>query len=101
MVITSKEIEAELASALGPAGQAGSEDGLSREIVARMRQELAAGPEPGLYDRVLADVERPMIETALEVTRGNQIRAAALLGINRNTLRKKIQLLGLATGRDD
>jgi two-component system nitrogen regulation response regulator GlnG len=101
MVITGKEVEDELAGALGPAATSGSEDGLSREIVARMRQELAAGPEPGLYDRLLADVERPMIETALDVTRGNQIRAAALLGINRNTLRKKIQLLGLATGRDD
>jgi two-component system, NtrC family, nitrogen regulation response regulator GlnG len=66
-----------------------------------VRQDLASGPPGELYDKVLADVERPMIETALELTRGNQIRAAGLLGINRNTLRKKIQQLGIATGRDD
>jgi two-component system nitrogen regulation response regulator GlnG len=54
-----------------------------------------------LYDQVLAKVERPLIECVLEVTRGNQIRAAAILGINRNTLRKKIQTLGLRAGRND
>jgi two-component system nitrogen regulation response regulator GlnG len=64
----------------------------------------AAGPdlpEAGLYDRVLAQVERPLIQQALSATKGNQIRAAAILGINRNTLRKKIQTLGVRTGRGD
>jgi two-component system nitrogen regulation response regulator GlnG len=48
-------------------------------------------PPPGLYDRILRDVESPLITAALAATRGNQIRAAELLGLNRNTLRKKIR----------
>ena len=52
-------------------------------------------PPPGLYDRVLQDIERPLLSICLAVTRGNQIRAAHLLGLNRNTLRKKIRDLGL------
>ena len=45
----------------------------------------------GIYDRVLREIERPLINLTLAATRGNQIRAAALLGLNRNTLRKKIR----------
>jgi len=52
-------------------------------------------PPPGLYDRILQEVERPLISICLAATRGNQIRAAHLLGLNRNTLRKKIRDLGL------
>jgi two-component system nitrogen regulation response regulator GlnG len=52
-------------------------------------------PPPGIYDRVLAEVERPLLSICLAATRGNQIRAAQLLGLNRNTLRKKIRDLGL------
>jgi two-component system nitrogen regulation response regulator GlnG len=52
-------------------------------------------PPAGVYDRVLAEVERPLISICLAATRGNQIRAAQLLGLNRNTLRKKIKDLGL------
>ena len=48
-------------------------------------------PPPGLYDRVLRDVEAPLITAALAATRGNQIKAAELLGLNRNTLRKKVR----------
>jgi two-component system nitrogen regulation response regulator GlnG len=48
-------------------------------------------PPPGLYDRVLRDVEAPLITAALTATRGNQIKAAELLGLNRNTLRKKVR----------
>jgi len=48
-------------------------------------------PPPGLYDRIIRDVESPLIAAALAATRGNQIRAAELLGVNRNTLRKKIR----------
>jgi len=52
-------------------------------------------PPPGLYDRIVQEVERPLISICLGATRGNQIRAAHLLGLNRNTLRKKIRDLGL------
>src|SRR5579864_7437756 len=52
-------------------------------------------PPPGIYDRVLQEIERPLLSICLGATRGNQIRAAHLLGLNRNTLRKKIRDLGL------
>ncbi|UTW54014.1 nitrogen regulation protein NR(I) [Kordiimonas sp. SCSIO 12610] len=47
-------------------------------------------PPVGIYQRIISEVERPLIEKALEVTMGNQLKASALLGLNRNTLRKKI-----------
>ncbi|MDE2473420.1 MAG: nitrogen regulation protein NR(I) [Alphaproteobacteria bacterium] len=56
-------------------------------------------PPPGLYDRILRDVERPLIAISLAACRGNQIRAAQLLGLNRNTLRKKIRELGVELTR--
>jgi two-component system nitrogen regulation response regulator GlnG len=52
-------------------------------------------PPPGIYDRILAEIERPLLSICLGATRGNQIKAAHLLGLNRNTLRKKIRDLGL------
>ncbi len=52
-------------------------------------------PASGMYDRIVHEVERPLIELCLAATRGNQIRAAKLLGINRNTLRKKIRDLDI------
>jgi two-component system nitrogen regulation response regulator GlnG len=52
-------------------------------------------PASGLYDRILREIERPLIELSLSATRGNQIRAAKLLGLNRNTLRKKIRDLDI------
>ncbi len=54
-------------------------------------------PAPGLYDRLLARVERPLIIQTLRTTGGNQIKAAEILGINRNTLRKKMRELGIDT----
>jgi two-component system nitrogen regulation response regulator GlnG len=52
-------------------------------------------PPVGLYDRILHQVERPLISLCLAATRGNQIKAAELLGLNRNTLRKKIRELDI------
>jgi len=56
-------------------------------------------PPPGLYERILAEVERPLITAALAAVRGNQLRAADLLGINRNTLRKRMGELGIEARR--
>lgn len=70
------------------------EASLSELIGAYLAAEFAAAggvPPPGLYDRVMADVERPLLALTMKATRGNQIKAAAVLGINRNTLRKKLQ----------
>lgn len=52
-------------------------------------------PPPGLHTRIINEVERPMIIAALTATRGNQIRAAELLGVNRNTLRSRIRQLDI------
>ena len=52
-------------------------------------------PPPGLYHRILKEIEVPLLTAALAATRGNQIRAADLLGLNRNTLRKKIRDLDI------
>lgn len=48
-----------------------------------------------VYDMVLAAVERPMLEVVMRQAQGNQLRASEMLGINRNTLRKKLQHYGL------
>ena len=56
-------------------------------------------PPDGWYDRVLAEIERPLLQLSLAATAGNQIRAARLLGINRNTLRKKLLERGVEVSR--
>ncbi len=76
---------------------------LSRAVERHIRQFLAAhrdgvGPSD-IYERVLAEVERPLIQMTLAATRGNQIKAAAMLGLNRNTLRKKIRDLEIPVVR--
>jgi two-component system nitrogen regulation response regulator GlnG len=67
-----------------------------------VRGEVQAALDAGadeLYSKLLERVERPLLEAVLARTDGNQIRAAALLGINRNTLRKKIAELGIELPR--
>jgi two-component system nitrogen regulation response regulator GlnG len=56
-------------------------------------------PTRDIYDQVLAEVERPLIRMTLAATKGNQIKAAAMLGLNRNTLRKKIRDLDIPVMR--
>jgi two-component system nitrogen regulation response regulator GlnG len=56
-------------------------------------------PPPGMYQRLIREVEAPAILAALVATGGNQLKAAELLGINRNTLRTRIRDLGINTGR--
>ncbi|WP_230532627.1 nitrogen regulation protein NR(I) [Microvirga roseola] len=78
-------------------------EGLS-DAVERHLAEYFSGfrdtlPPPGLYHRILREIEGPLIGAALAATRGNQIRAAELLGVNRNTLRKKVRDLELTVMR--
>ncbi len=68
---------------------------VERHLNSYFRQFRDGLPPPGLYHRILRDVEGPLIGAALAATRGNQIRAAELLGLNRNTLRKKVRDLDL------
>lgn len=56
-------------------------------------------PVHDLYDKVLARVERPLFDLVLEHTGGNQLKAAEILGVNRNTLRKKLEVLGVSKKR--
>jgi two-component system nitrogen regulation response regulator GlnG len=56
-------------------------------------------PPPGLYHRTVREIEYPLISRVLAATKGNQIKAAELLGLNRNTLRKKVRNLGIKLQR--
>ena len=72
-------------------------------MLREVEEALQSGEPAEIYRKLLERVERPLLETVLARTEGNQIRAAALLGINRNTLRKKISELGIVLpgkGRD-
>ncbi|HEY4125877.1 MAG TPA: helix-turn-helix domain-containing protein [Rhizomicrobium sp.] len=77
--------------------------GLAATVERHLRDYFAAHerglPAAGLYDRVLQEIERPLLAITLAECDGNQLRAAELLGLNRNTLRKKIRALGLPAGR--
>ncbi len=90
-------IEAELAEALGPQLAPNRGESLSEAVERHLRGYFAAHrdavPAAGLYGRVLREIERPLLQLSLAATRGNQIRAAELLGLNRNTLRKKLREL--------
>ncbi|SFR49445.1 response regulator [Litoreibacter janthinus] len=81
----------------------GSSDKLSASVGSHLRRyfDLHGGvlPPPGLYQRILREVEMPLIEIALEATGGNQAKCADLLGINRNTLRKKVTDLDIRVTR--
>ncbi len=100
-VIGVEIIESEIADALPAAPQIEEprSDGLSAAVERHLKDYFSAHqdglPANGLYDRVLREIERPLISLSLSVTRGNQIRAAELLGLNRNTLRKKIRELDI------
>jgi two-component system nitrogen regulation response regulator GlnG len=104
-VLTAELVDAELAEAAPPPPlDSGSTPRELSEMVERYLASHFASfgrdlPPPGLYDRVLQHVERPLLMAALAATRGNQIRAAVLLGLNRNTLRKKIRDLDIQVYR--
>ncbi len=104
--INADVIHAELADA-GPSADApvagGAPEPLAQAVERHIRQFLAASrdgmPMRDIYDQVIAEVERPLIQMTLAATRGNQIKAAAMLGLNRNTLRKKIRDLDIPVVR--
>jgi two-component system nitrogen regulation response regulator GlnG len=77
--------------------------GLAASVEHHLRDYFAAHentlPSAGLYERILQEIERPLLRIALVECHGNQLRAAELLGLNRNTLRKKMRDLGLEAGR--
>jgi two-component system nitrogen regulation response regulator GlnG len=72
---------------------------VERHLASHFADQPDGVPPAGLYDRILEEVERPLIQLTLSATRGNQVRAAEILGLNRNTLRKKIQDLGVEMTR--
>ena len=72
---------------------------IERHIDRYFRAHDGALPPPGIYDRLIREVERPLIARALIATRGNQLKAADVLGLNRNTLRKKIRELDIQVSR--
>ena len=100
---------AELQAALGnqpaaePLRDAGDGEKLAASVARHLRRyfDLHGGtlPPPGLYQRIMREVEAPLLEIALEATSGNQARCAELLGINRNTLRKKVTDLDIRVTR--
>jgi two-component system nitrogen regulation response regulator GlnG len=96
-------VEAELAGNLLEEPVQKSGNGISEAVELHLREYFAAHggslPPTGLYDRVLKEMERPLIALSLAATRGNQLKAANLLGLNRNTLRKKIRELNIPVTR--
>jgi two-component system nitrogen regulation response regulator GlnG len=103
--ISATVIEQELAQPTAPMG--GGEPRAGDNLANAVERHLAAYfaefedglPPAGLYHRILREVEFPLLTAALAATRGNQIRAADLLGVNRNTLRKKIRDLDIQVFR--
>lgn len=103
-VITAAVVDAEVNQ---PAATASPEPQTEENLTTSVERYLARYfggfqgrlPPPGLYHRILREVEHPLLSAALAATRGNQIRAADLLGVNRNTLRKKIRDLDIQVFR--
>ena len=82
----------------GP-GEESLSGAVERHLAAYFAEFDDSLPPAGLYHRILREVEHPLLTAALAATRGNQIRAADLLGVNRNTLRKKIRDLDIQVFR--
>ncbi len=97
-VITVEDINTELPETLS-VPSIDEKEGLSKTVEQKLAPYFSAHdgalPAAGLYQRVLREVERPLITLTLQATHGNQIKAAEILGLNRNTLRKKIRDLNI------
>lgn len=101
--ISRAEAEAALTGQTAEPPRAAGGEKLSASVARHLARyfDLHGGvlPPPGLYDRILREIELPLIEIALDATGGNQAKCADLLGINRNTLRKKITDLDIRVTR--
>ncbi len=105
-LISADVISAELAENAvheDPQAVVNDQERLAHAVERHIRQFLASAkdgmPMRDIYDRVIAEIERPLIQMTLASTKGNQIKAAAMLGLNRNTLRKKIRDLEIPVVR--
>jgi two-component system nitrogen regulation response regulator GlnG len=103
--ISAAVIEGELSQPvlLGGEDAAGGEGNLGTAVERHLAAYFAGfedgHPPAGLYHRILREIEYPLLSAALAATNGNQIRAAELLGLNRNTLRKKVRDLDIQVFR--
>ena len=103
--LTAYMVEQDLADAgvSSPVDSGSSPKDLSEQVERYLMTYFASFgrdlPPAGLYDRVIRQVEQPLLSAALAATRGNQIRAAELLGLNRNTLRSRIKALDIRVFR--
>jgi two-component system nitrogen regulation response regulator GlnG len=96
-VVTADEIEAQISiratdSAAAIPSLEGRVEAWLRDHFRRAGESL---PAPGLYERLLAEMDSAILRTTLQAVRGNQLKAASILGINRNTLRKRLTELGI------
>lgn len=102
-IISAEMVESELAVVRPVEAPPIEVESLSASVDQHIRRYFGAldgaVPPPGLHARILREVEHPLIVATLEITRGNQVKAAEILGINRNTLRKRIRELGIWSGR--
>jgi two-component system, NtrC family, nitrogen regulation response regulator GlnG len=98
-----RELSRERAAPVGHSARSESDDleSVARTAIARLFAQAGVSNSPmtDLHETVIAAVERPLFELALRETRGNQIKAAEILGLNRNTLRKRLATLEVDTGK--
>ncbi|MCX8507573.1 MAG: nitrogen regulation protein NR(I), partial [Rhodobacteraceae bacterium] len=101
--ISRAEVDAALTGLAADPPRAAEGEKLSASVARHLGRyfDLHGGvlPPPGLYDRILREIELPLLEIAMEATGGNQAKCADLLGINRNTLRKKLTDLDIRVTR--
>ena len=104
-VTLSPEIFAREMKSADVSGESRPSESLGEDSARHIDRYFAAlngeAPASGLYKRIIAEVERPLIEAAMLFTKGNQLKAAHILGLNRNTLRKKIRDLNISSRRAD
>ena len=98
--ITIDVVERELAEiSHAKENMSGDSESLSETVERYLIEHFAtygdALPPNGLYEKIISEIEKPLLSISLSSVRGNQVRAAEMLGLNRNTLRKKIRELGI------